>query len=412
MKRLVTTASLAALMATGLVTVGTSATSGAATTKPIVVGYISDLTGSASSTFADGPGGAQAIVDSVNAKGGIHGHKLQLVVKDDASTSNGNLTAAKELVADHADVIVDYSSFAFGGAQYLAQQKVPVVGSAFDGPEWATKGFTNMFTWAPPSESPLNGKLYTTTALGTFLKKLKVTSFGGLGYGISPSSTDSILESNTSVEHSGIKVCYTNNTVAFGAVTFTSDVLQIKAANCDSVAGSFVEASDLALSTAMKHAGLTKKVEIFFTGYDAETTKTAAAAAGFDGDYAEAQINFSPPNAAASALLATLKKYDKSYTGGIPDYGLLGSTVSTQLAVYGLEHAGSNPTTASFISNLRKVKSWTDTGVLPSPIGFTGFGTSAMFPKKECEFYQKLTGKTWKANEACGTLLTMPAPTS
>jgi len=398
-------------------TVASTATSGASTTKStITIGYISDLTGVASSTFLDGPGGAQAVIDSVNAKGGVNGHKLKLVVKDDASTPKNNLTAAEELVQDdHATVVIDFSSFAFGAAPYLAKEHIPVVGAAFDGPEWATKGDTNMFTWDPPAESPVNGKLYTTTALGKFLKDLGVKSFGGLGYGISPSSTDSILESDRSVEAAGIKVCYTNNTVTFGAVTFTSDVLQIKAAGCGSVAGSFVESSDLALSSAMKNAGLASVKQVYFTGYTAATTASASARAGFDGDYVVAGLDFSPPTAAGKAFLGILKKYDSKYTGGIPNLGLYGSAISAQLAVYGLKIAGSTPTSVAFIKDLRKVKSWNDTGLLSTPVGFTGYGTKAMFPKKDCEYLEKLTGGKWKTygnRPICGTLITMPAPAS
>jgi hypothetical protein len=88
-------------------------------------------------------------------------------------------------------------------------------------------------------------------------------------------------------------------------------------------------------------------------------------------------VNFSPPNAAGTAFLAMLKKYDKDYTGAIPDFGLLGSTISAQLVGYALKNAGPNPTSASIISSLRKVKSWNDTGLLPTPASFTGFGTSA-----------------------------------
>lgn len=392
---------------------GSTGSSGGGNKSPITIGYISNLTGVASSTFTDGPGGAQAIIDAVNAKGGVNGHPLKLIVKDDGSSAATNLTAAESEVASGATVIIEYSSFAFGAAQYLQKQGIPVVGSAFDGPEWATAPDTNMFTWAAPSESPVNGQLYTWTNIGVLLKGLGVKSFGGLGYGISPSSTDSILEAEKAAEAEGISTCYTNNSVGFGATDFTADVLQIKHSNCGAVAGSFVEASDLALSTAMKQAGLTQTKEIFFTGYDQETTANASDAAGFDGDYALATINFSPPNAAGQALLNTLKQYDKSYPGGIPDFGLLGSTISTQLAVYGLSLAGANPTRSSFISNLRKVSSWDDSGLFVTPISFTGFGTDAMFPQKACEYFEQLNGTTWTpygGGPVCGTRISMKAP--
>jgi branched-chain amino acid transport system substrate-binding protein len=394
---------------------GSAGTTGSTGTKsPITIGYISDLTGVASSTFADGPGAAQAFIDQVNGQGGVNGHPLKLVVKDDASSTTGNSTAAEELVqSDHATLIIDYSAFAFAGAPYLQKAGVPVIGSAFDGPEWAD--LSNMFTWAVPAESPVDGTYYTYTNLGEWLKDVGATSFGGLGYGISPSSTLSIVAADKSAAAEGIKVCYTNNSVPFGAVNFTTDVLQIKSSNCGSIAGSFVEASDLALSTAMKQGGLASVKQIYFTGYDAATTATAADSAAFTGDYVDAGETFSPPNAAGTAFLNTLHTYDKTYPGGIPDFGALGSGISVQLAAYGLSLAGANPTSASFMSALRKVSSWNDNGLLPSPIGFTGFGTSAMFPQTACLYVEQWTGSSWVTYHnapICGSRIAFKSSTS
>lgn len=392
---------------------GSAGGGGAVSGSPIVIGYISDLTGVAASTFADGPGGAQAVVDQVNSEGGVNGHPLKLVVKDDASSPNGNQSAAQELIQnDHAMIVIEYSSFAFGGIPTLAKAGVPVVGSAFDGPEWASPQYPNLFTFSAPSESPVNGKLHTWTNIGIFLKGIGAKSFGGLGYGISPSSTDSILEAEASAKSQGISTCYTNNSVNFGAVDFTADVLQIKQANCDAVAGSFVEASDLALSKALKQGGLNQVKQIFFTGYDQATTATPADAQGFDGAWVQAQFDFSPPNAGGQALLDTLQKYDKTYPGGIPDFGLLGSTISVQLIVYGLKQAGSNPSAQSFMTNLRKVSSWDDNGLFPTPVSFTGFGTEAMFPQKACLYFMQLLNGQWHAynnGPVCGDLTTIPA---
>ena len=53
---------------------------------------------------------------------------------------------------------------------------------------------------------------------------------------------------------------------------------------------------------------------------------------------------------ATNSILAALKQYDTSYPGGDPDYGLLGSYLSTELMIKGLQVAGQNPTRASFIT--------------------------------------------------------------
>jgi hypothetical protein len=62
----------------------------------------------------------------------------------------------------------------------------------------------------------------------------------------------------------------------------------------------------------------------------------ADGAVGVDGTYEEGAANFSQPNPATKAMLATLTKYDKSYSGGIPDLGLYGSWLSADLMIKGL----------------------------------------------------------------------------
>ena len=108
------------LMASGSVVLVGSAASAAK--SPIVIGYISDLTGVASPNFADGPGGAQARIDLQNAKGGVDGRPLKLVVEDDQSSPSANVTAAQDLVENKgALLVIDNSVFTFSSAKYLQQ---------------------------------------------------------------------------------------------------------------------------------------------------------------------------------------------------------------------------------------------------------------------------------------------------
>lgn len=92
-----------------LVTSFSGVSAAASNRSTIVIGYITDLTGVASSTFADGAGGAQARIDAQNAAGGVYGHKLKLVVEDDQSSPTLNQTAAQELVSvDNAFGIINF----------------------------------------------------------------------------------------------------------------------------------------------------------------------------------------------------------------------------------------------------------------------------------------------------------------
>src|ERR1700722_19559158 len=100
---------IAAVVSLSLMVMGSPAGAAKATKSPIIIGYISNLTGVASSTFTDGAGGAQAVIDQVNAAGGVNGHPLKLVVKDDQSNPTLDATASQELVSAGATVIIEYS---------------------------------------------------------------------------------------------------------------------------------------------------------------------------------------------------------------------------------------------------------------------------------------------------------------
>ena len=398
--------------ATCLTVLGGPPAGAAAGKSPIVIGYITSETGVASSNFSDGPGGAQARIDLQNAHGGVNGHPLKLVVEDDQSGVSSNQTAAEDLVSNKkAMVVIQYSALGFGSARYLQQQGIPVVGSAFDGPEWGQQPYSNMFSWAAVS-TPFNGVYYTSDGLGKFLHAIGVTKYAGLGYGISPSSKDSIYAAMTSAAKYGIKQCYLNQSVPFGGSDFTADVLQIKSAGCNGVTGSFVDNSDLALSGAVKQGGIAAK-QVYFTGYDENILSTAATRAAFEGSYAQSAVNFSPPGPAAKAMQATLKKYDPSYGGGIPDFGLFGSYISADLAIKGLQLAGKNPTSASFISHLRKLGSYNAGGILPSSVSFQHFGTVAMIPKTSCAYFEQLRGDhfvPYSGKAVCGKRISYNVP--
>ncbi|HUZ09202.1 MAG TPA: ABC transporter substrate-binding protein [Acidimicrobiales bacterium] len=383
--------------AASLMLLGFSGTSGAATSSKsvITIGYITSETGVASSTFADGAAGAQARVAAQNAKGGVNGHKLKLVAEDDQSSPANNQTAAQDLVqAKGAFGVIDFSSFTFAAAKYLNQQGIPVTGSEFDGPEWGMQPYTNMFTYSPATYTPFNGVYYNYLGgIAKLLKQKGVRKMAGLSYGISPSAQRSVNQLLTAMTKVGVPTCYNNSSIPFGAVDFTSSALSIKNSGCNGVHAAFVDASDIALSSSVKQAGV-KAVQYYYEGYDQTVLNSPTAMTALDGDYFPSGFNFITPNSATQTMLNNLAKYDPSFhRGDIPDLGLFGSYVATDLMIYGLQHAGKNPTRQAFITNLRKVKNYTGSGLFAStPVSFTNFGTVKMLPKQACSYYVQLKG--------------------
>jgi ABC-type branched-subunit amino acid transport system substrate-binding protein len=63
-----------------------------------------------------------------NARGGVNGHKLQLITKDDQSSPSQNTTASQELVqTDGVFGVIKFSSFTFAAAPYLITGSRPLL---------------------------------------------------------------------------------------------------------------------------------------------------------------------------------------------------------------------------------------------------------------------------------------------
>ncbi|HLG68111.1 MAG TPA: ABC transporter substrate-binding protein [Acidimicrobiales bacterium] len=381
--------------------------------SPIVIGLVGSLTGVASSTFTDGPGGALARIDLQNARGGIDGHPLKLEVADDQSNPTQVVTASQDLVENKGAIgLIMDGPFGYAAAAYTHSRQIPVTTDCACGPQFAQLPYTNLFSYSGGgSPTIFNGLMYTNTADAIFLKEIGVTKLAGLGYGISAASIDSVkLLFGAAQRVGGISQCYTNYSIPFGGVDFTASTLQIKSAGCNGVVGSFVDASDVALAQAVKNAGIAAK-QLYFTGYDEDVLTNPTAARAFDGVYVTSGINFTTPNGPTRAMLATLRKYDKSYTGGIPDLGLYGSYLAADNLIKGLQMAGRNLTSAAVIAKLRTLKSYNAGGILPSAVTFQHFGTPAMLPKHPCTYVMQLQGSNfvvYKNKPICGTEIGVP----
>lgn len=128
----------------------------AATGTPIVVGSICSCSGAESVTLSGMPALLQAWQDWTNASGGINGHPVKVILKDDALNPAQGLQDVKALVTqDHVMAIIGDSSLvdtAF--APYLQSAGVPVVGgSTANGPfatnsDFFRSGTASTAAWA------------------------------------------------------------------------------------------------------------------------------------------------------------------------------------------------------------------------------------------------------------------------
>jgi branched-chain amino acid transport system substrate-binding protein len=368
------------------------------TPSTIKIGIISDLTGPAASTFEDTPAAMEARFKQQNAEGGVDGRKITWVVGDTTSSPSGAETAAKELVQSQGVFeIAEVSALLFGAAPYLNSAGIPVMGDSLDGPEWYEQPNTNMFNVAG-NDSPSEPG-YTD---GGFWKAIGAKKISFIASN-TPSSTRGINPFIADMKADGLSVC-DNFVTPLGGVSFTTYALSFKTAGCDASECSCVLSSSLAVSTALEQQGLTDVKVVYAAGPSQQVFASAADETAANGAYFPGTTY---TNAAGKSYLAGLKKYDPSYTGGIPDLGAeLGWDVGN-LTIEGLQQAGKNPTRASLITNLRKVTNWTDEGLSPAPIDFKNFGQA---PPTECSTYVQFVNKKFvpfpkSGKPFCGKLI-------
>ncbi len=385
-----------------------SASAPGVTSDSVTIGFVTTETGPAAPTFSDSAGGALARFALQNAEGGVDGRQLKLVEKDDESSPTTSADVASELggspnifgVIEDSAIDEDYES----GDKVLAPLHVPVT-------TWGSNTLdSNVFDAfganLPGLGGTLDGATYGYNYIGPFLKSIGVTKLAGITYttlGTSFNESLAMLKNQN-----GIATCYSDVNVPIGGTNFTVDALAIDHASCNGVYVSAVDSTDVAVGSAIKNEGIKPK-ELYATGYDNQVLAQPLSQAALDNAYFLSEVDMTNPNPATKTMLSALKKYDKSYSGGLPDLGTVFAYLSADLMIKGLQVAGKDLTRPDFISNLHKVSSYNANGLLPDTLNYTHFGTVAGLPKTECEYYMQLrSGKYYSTNGAkpiCGPLV-------
>ncbi len=99
--------------------------------QPITICSVSEMGGPAGAAIAQGVNGLQAWVGDVNSRGGVHGHRIRLIVRDSNSDPNVALAHVRACVEnDGAVALVGGMATltAAGYRSYLESKRVPSIG--------------------------------------------------------------------------------------------------------------------------------------------------------------------------------------------------------------------------------------------------------------------------------------------
>ena len=330
-----------------------SASSGSSASEPTyTVGVLTDLTGPGSNTGDTTEEGIKAGVGVAHEDG----YRIKYVMADTGTSLSGVLTAAKTLVEqDHVLAVIQISVVGFGAASYLASQNIPVIGADVDGPEWLTD--RNMF-------SSFGFQDYTKvqTTYGLVMKKLGITTIGGVAYGIEPASYDVVKSWAASAQLAGIKVGYLNTQLPFGDTNMGPVALQMKSKGVNGMYTGVVSSTSFALAAALQQQGVKFK-GLMATGYGGDLTGGGPGASHIaQGLYFLSGYEPMEMHTAATQKFATALSRYAGVKGDPTLSEYLGYTAIDAL-VAGLKVAGPNPTQASLINAMLGITNFDPAGL-------------------------------------------------
>ncbi len=100
--------------------------------SPIVIGNVGSYTGAEASSIAPAQSAIEAWADSVNAAGGIGGHPIQLIIKQDNDSPAAGLAAANELIKqNHVVALVsDFGDTDPAWNTLFQKAGIPIIGGS------------------------------------------------------------------------------------------------------------------------------------------------------------------------------------------------------------------------------------------------------------------------------------------
>jgi len=215
-------------------------------------------------TFSAPMYGALAYVDSLDAKGGIAGRNVKVIVCDDGGTGAGNRRCVRKLIDDdRVFAFVGNSIFDYAGASYVDEHAVPDVGGQPIG--YAYEQYRHLYS-IYGSSSPRNGqigyggKLTGGTEVYRYFKVRLGSRVAGVVY---YNQSDSERFANlivSSLVLEGYQVV--REQVDFSVPNYDAAAIDMKARRVDTVFDALDSAGNVRLCAAMDANRVTVKAKV------------------------------------------------------------------------------------------------------------------------------------------------------
>lgn len=352
-------------------TFSTSGASPGVTSSAIRVGGLAAVTGPLGNQYSPAFAGAQAYFDMVNAAGGVHGRRIEVVARlDDQTDPATDVAQARALVQSYkVFAVVPVASPEFSAGAYLADQGVPTFGYNINPAQWE----------AGPAMFGQDGSYLDPSGIdvaGPFLaKQIGAKRVAVLSYSV-PQSAQCAVGQARSFARFGFDVALVDSSLPIGVFDLSADIARIAAAHVDLVVMCMDPTGNAAVSQALQRAGLSHVAQYWLNGYERSTL--ASYRAQYEGAYlSPGHVPFGETSASPGlrAYLAQMQRYfPHAAVGGAS----LAGWISAAMFVKGLRLAGRDLTRARLVAAVNSLTSFSAGGIEP-PVNWhedhTGPGT-------------------------------------
>ena len=383
--------------AVALAATGCSSTSSNAGNPPYTVAFVIALTGSSSPGNAAAVAAAKARVAEQNAIAGVNGHKVNLLVEDDASTPDGALAAVQRADSHGAlAVFAGDSTFEGPAEEYADAHNLPIIGGAADK---LTVSDKDLFSVIGSSGPTIPGN----NSVGKFFQSVGVSNVAGITWGLCQFCVGLLEGPLNEAKALGVRTAITDLSPTPATADYTPDALKVKQSGADGVFAALGIASDVALARAIRQQNVPVKAQLYLASAYESVALSPTNATALNGTYIEDW--FAPAELKSTATeryVATLQKYAPGTFGGLIETT---AYVYADLAIAGMKKVHGAMSSAALAQGIRRITNYTGAGLLPAPLNYSLPKTAAA-NLQTCFWFTRIEDRRFVPLESkplCGT---------
>ncbi len=339
------------LLALCLACLSSIATAGGVTPTEIRVGSLQDLSGPIAALGTHFRNGTQMRFDEENAKGGVHGRQLKLLVEDTGYDPKRAVLATEKLLGTGVFAVIHNLGS-------------PVVMATM--PRFLNAGVLHLFPGAPLKDvyepvHPLKFGMspsYTQSVPPGARHLIRENGFKRVGilYQDDDMGREVLRGIDTLLGELGLTWC-AQTSYKRGATDFAAQIAKLRAADCDFVVLGTVVRETIGAYTEARRGGWQVPMMVTASGYTAQVPQLGGAT--MDGLHAVALVPQPDPDGANRALADWIMRYREKFKAE-PNTWDVYTWVGADLFVRALHAAGPQPTPQKVSAALEQLRTTRD----------------------------------------------------